>query len=97
MSEITKTIHQVGKMVGIPEMETDAILVKIRANQELLDKCVKPHDFSVCLDRHTKQPITNPSPEQCFGAKWRCSKCGGYTDSVNRSWYNRGLEDSNNS
>lgn len=89
----TKTIQQFGEMVGIPTKETDAILVKIRLNQKLLDSCKKPHDFSICLDRRTNQPIENPIPAQHFGARWRCSKCGGNVDGLNKSWYIKGLKD----
>jgi len=88
-----KSIHDLGEMVGIPRKDTDSILVAIRSNQKLLEECTKPHDFSVCLDRHTKQPIKDPTPAQHFGAKWGCSKCGGYVDSIDKSWYNKGLQD----
>lgn len=87
----TKTIQQVGEMVGIPAKDTDQILKQIRANTALLDGC-SGHDFSICLDRITKEPISNPTPSQHFGAKWKCSKCGGYTDAINKSWYNRGVD-----
>ena len=89
----TKTIQQVGEMVGIPAKQTDEILVQIRANQAKLDACDNPHDFTVCLNRYTKQPIPAPTPAHMFGAMWACSKCGGYVDSINKEWYNRGLAD----
>lgn len=90
---MNKTIQQVGEMVGIPSKETDKILVVIKANTALLDSCSRPHDFSVCLDRYTAQPIKDPTPAQRFGAKWGCSKCGGYVNGIDKSWYNRGLAD----
>jgi hypothetical protein len=88
-----KTIQEFGESVGIPSRDTDSILAQVRANQAALDKCEGPHDFSVCLDRRTKQPIANPTPQQMFGAKWACSKCSGYVDGIDRLWYNRGLKD----
>lgn len=80
-------------MVGIPPKETDKILVEIMTNRALLDSCNKPHDFSICLDRHTKQAIESPTPAQRFGAKWKCSKCCGIVDSLTKIHYNEGLSD----
>jgi hypothetical protein len=88
---MNKTIQQVGEMVGIPAKETDQILVQVRANTAKLEGCEGPHDFSIALDRYTKEPIANPTPQQHFGCKWQCFKCGGYVDAINKSWYNRGL------
>jgi len=90
---MNKTIHQVGEMVGIPSRETDQILVQVRDNTAKLEGCSGPHDFSIALDRHTKQPIPipNPTPAQTLGCKWQCSKCGGYVDAIDKSWHNRGL------
>ena len=90
---MNKTIHQVGEMVGIPAKETDAILVQVKANTVALESCPGPHDFSIALDRYTKKPIENPTPHQTFLCKWQCSRCGGYIDAINRTWYNRGLKD----
>jgi hypothetical protein len=88
----TKTIQQFGEMVGIPAKETDKILAEVLANNVALDRCVGPHDFSIALDRHTKKPMQNTTQNQTFGCKWQCSKCGGYVDAINRTWYNRGLQ-----
>jgi len=90
---MNKTIHQVGEMVGITSRETDQILVQVRDNTAKLEGCSGPHDFSIALDRHTKQPIPipNPTPAQTLGCKWQCSKCGGYVDAIDKSWHNRGL------
>ena len=84
-------------MVGIPSRETDQILVQVRDNTAKLEGCPGPHDFSIALDRHTKQPISNPTPIQSFACKWQCSKCGGYVDGINKIWYNRGLNHSKKS
>jgi len=92
-----KTIQQVGQMAGIAPKETDAILQDIRHNRTLLESCSKPHDFSICLDRTSKQPLSCPTPQQQFGAHWKCSKCGGRVDSLARIWYNLGLTHSRTS
>lgn len=89
---MSTTIQDVGEKLGIKRGETDKILVEIRANQAVLDSCNHPHDFSVCLDRYTKQPIENPSPAQHFGAKWGCSKCKGVVDNSAKHWYNLALK-----
>jgi len=88
---MNKTIHKVGEMVGIPSRETDQILAQVRANTAKLEGCSEPHDFSIALNRHTKQPLPNPTPQQTFGCRWQCSKCGGHVDAIDKSWYNRGL------
>jgi hypothetical protein len=69
------------------------IFEEVKANQALLKSCVKPHDFSICLERHTKVVLENPTPTQRFGAKWKCSKCGGVVDSLHKINYDAGLKD----
>jgi hypothetical protein len=91
-----KTIHEVAEMVGIPKTVSEQILQQVLANTAALESCAG-HDFSIALDRHTKKPIKNPTHhQQTFDCKWRCSKCGGYIDAINRTWYNRGLKDGTN-
>lgn len=89
---MTKTIHQVGAMVGIPARDTDEILKQVKENTAKLDGCSVPHDFSIALDRRTHKPMENPTPQQTFGCRWQCAKCGGHVDAINRTWYNRGLK-----
>lgn len=89
MSE-TKSIHDVAQMVGINRKESEDILKEIQSNRAKLEKCSR-HDFSICLDRYTKQPIENPDPGQRFGANWGCKNCGGWVDGLARIWYNKGI------
>lgn len=86
---IKETIHQV---TGLSPKVQDEIWLQVKANQKVLDSC-SFHEFSICLDRHTKQPIGNPTPAQRFGAKWRCSRCGGDVDGHAKMWYERGQSD----
>lgn len=73
--------------------QTDTILAEVKANSALLDKCIGPHAFCICLDRHTKQPIEGtPTFEQRFAAWWRCAKCGGRVENLHKIWYERGVE-----
>jgi hypothetical protein len=90
-------IQEFGEKIGIPKRDTDAILVEIRANQKRLDECPKPHDFSIAIHRRTNEPMINPKPNETFGCKWRCSKCGGQVDFSDKGWYVRGLLDGQNS
>ena len=82
-----KSIHDVAEMVGIPRSDSEQILKEVRTNIATLDACAR-HNFSVPVDRHTKQPIPNAT----FACKWKCSKCGGVVDGSARNWYNLGLE-----
>ena len=73
--------------------ETEVILAAIKANTALLEQCVGPHIFCICLDRHTKEPIAGkPTPAQRFGAWWRCCKCGGQVENLNKIWYENGVQ-----
>jgi hypothetical protein len=86
-----KSIHDVAALVGIDRKTSEEIVAEVKANQKLLDGCLR-HDFSICLDRRTKQPIANPTDLQHFGAYWKCSRCGGWVPSIDRRWYNLGLQ-----
>lgn len=88
-----KNIFELAEKFGIKRGEMDEILFEIKVNNAQLDHCEKPHDFSIVIDRRTKLKIENPTPQQRFGAKLECSKCGGWIDSINASWYKRGLQD----
>ena len=83
---------KIAELTGISPKVQDEIWAEVMANKNKLEGCAGPHDFSICLDRHTKQPIDNPTNIQLFGAYWRCSKCGGQVDAINKSWYNKGLK-----
>jgi hypothetical protein len=65
-----------GRSGGYPFRE---VLAEVRANLKILEACPGPHDFQKIDDGKT------------FGAKWRCSKCGGVVDSSAAAWYTRGL------
>jgi hypothetical protein len=86
-----EAIHQVAGMAGIPRRTTDAILGEVRANYARLDGCELPHDFTVAIDRVTKQRLPEGNVK-CF-ADWECRKCGGVVDGIARRWYQRGLAD----
>lgn len=86
------TIEQVSKIVGIPSEESKRIFQEVKDNSKLLESCPR-HDFSIVLDRRTKTPIENPTPQQRFGAYFRCANCGGRVDGLARIWYDRGLKD----
>ena len=87
------TIFDFAEKFGIKKGEMGDILFEIKVNSAQLEHCEKPHDFSLVLDRRTKKIIENPKPEQRLFAKLQCSKCGGWIDSINASWYKKGLED----
>ena len=55
------------------------VLAEVRANLEVLEKCLGPHDFQKIDDG------------KVFGAKWRCAECGGVVDHQAAAWYTRGL------
>jgi Zn finger protein HypA/HybF involved in hydrogenase expression len=72
--------------------QTEEILADVKNNIAVLAKCLGPHNFSICLDRHTREPIDGaPTQAQSFGAWWRCSKCGGRVESLHKFWYEKGV------
>lgn len=83
--------EKITELTGLSKSIQDEVLVEVKANQKRLNECVGPHDFSICIDRHSKKPIENPTPAQLFGAKWECSKCHGRVDSIHKIWYQKGL------
>ncbi len=80
------------KITGVKPAEIDSIVAEVKKNSALLKTCAR-HDFSIVLDRRTKQPIENPTPAQRFGARFKCNRCGGIVDGIARIWYERGLSD----
>ena len=86
-------IQDLGEKLGMKREVTNQILADIKANSAKLDACPR-HDFSICIPRHTKQPVASPTPLQMFGAKWRCKHCGGDVDSQSKRWYELGLKHS---
>ena len=87
------SLDEFSKITGFSKPLMDEVWQEVKANTAILNGCSKPHDFSICLDRHTKQVIENPTPMQHFGAKWKCSKCGGIVDNLRKMHYNEGLKD----
>lgn len=83
------------EVTGVKPAEIDSILREIKENSMKMDTCHR-HDFSIVLDRHTKLAIENPTPEQRFGAKFRCLHCGGIVDGIARIWYENGLKHGQN-
>ena len=92
-TKLMSTIENLEKITGFKRAEMDAIFQEVKANQKRLKECVRPHDFSICLDRRTKEPIPNPTPQQLFGAKWKCTLCGGIVDGLEKRTYLEGLND----
>ncbi len=90
MSDLQKALEP----FGVSKKMMDEVWAEVQANKALIESCSKPHDFSICLDRKTKQPIENPTPMQRFGAKWKCSKCGGVVDNMHKINYEAGIKDS---
>ena len=84
--------EKITELTGLSKLIQDEVLIEVKANQKRLNECAGPHDFSICIDRLTKQPIRGePTPAQLFGTKWECSKCHGRIDSINKNWYQKGL------
>ena len=57
----------------------DRIWEKVKENRDKLKSCNR-HEFSIDLD-----------PEMILGKKWKCKNCLGTLDTVNKSWYEKGL------
>lgn len=87
------TIETLTQITGIKRAAMDAIFQEVKANQKRLRECVRPHEFSICLDRHTKAKIPHPTDQQKFGAKWKCAKCGGIVDGLTKRTYDEGVND----
>lgn len=83
---------KITQVTGLSKAVQDEVWQEVKINNERLNGCPGPHDFSVCLDRHTKQPVDNPTPAQKFGAYWRCTRCHGRVSGTDKSWYEKGLK-----
>lgn len=55
-----------------------AIFADPQANLAALNGCDGPHEFV----------STEPGR---IGCNWRCTKCGGVVNAIDRHWYERGL------
>ena len=65
------------KISGVKESKVEKIWKEVKANNELLKNCIKPHDFSIEIKEKRK---------------WQCSKCKGFINSIERVWYKEGLK-----
>jgi hypothetical protein len=83
--------EKIEEVTGISVKVQDEIFEQVKVNHAKLNSCVA-HDFSICIVRRTKETVTNPTPEQRFGAKWRCSRCGGEVDCHAKHWYELGMK-----
>lgn len=68
---------------GISKTDTRQILDRVIENNKKLDSCSK-HDF---------KPI---GQKKIVGNRYKCTNCEGEVDSINASWYNKGLEHGGN-
>lgn len=64
----------------LTKSDYQAIWEEVKANHAALDACVGPHDFSI---EHERMGT--------LVRKYRCTKCGGTIDSIDRTWYLSGL------
>lgn len=67
-------------------IDMDAIVREVQQNRAMLEACTG-HDFSIAIDRRTKQPLDKPS----LLCDWKCVHCGGYVDGTKKNWYERGV------
>jgi hypothetical protein len=61
-------------------IDIDMIWDKVQENNKKLESC-KEHNFSIDL-----------TPVRKFGKRYACEHCGGEIDSINKSWYEKGVE-----
>lgn len=71
---------QLEKMSGLSEKTIDEIWEQVKANSARLASCRNPHTF-VALE--TSGSIVR---------RWRCTRCNGEIDAINKIWYEKGLE-----
>jgi len=70
----------------VSKEELKDIWKNVKKNHELLESCSK-HDFQLIDEKRNDQ-----YQGRCF--KYRCTRCQGELDSINVSWYKKGLEHS---
>ena len=68
------------KVSGLKQKVVNEIWENVKANRAMLESC-SLHDFSIDL-----------KPEQAYGKRFRCSKCGGEVDHITKLWYEKGIE-----
>ena len=55
------------------------IFKQVKRNHKKLDECVGPHDFKPLIEDGDK-----------LIRDYRCTRCGGVIDAINKIWYDRG-------
>lgn len=73
-------LEVVSKISGISSEEANAIWQQVKENQRKLEACPR-HDFSIDL-----------KPDQSYGKRFCCSKCGGEVDHITKVWYETGVK-----
>ena len=68
------------KVSGLKPEVVNELWEKVKANRLALDSC-SLHDFSIDL-----------KPDQSYGKKFRCYKCGGEVDHITKVWYETGVK-----
>ena len=70
--------------------EVQAMFKRSKANAETLAKCPE-HEFFE-LDTGELETSGIPYSPKKTGKRYECYYCGGQLNSINVSWYNKGLE-----
>lgn len=73
-------IDEFSKITGLKKETINEVWEEVKANHAKLDACKGPHTF---------EPIDSTKK---IGCRYRCALCGGEVDSINKSWYAKGLE-----
>lgn len=70
----------------VKKLFTDA-KVTVAFNNAKLAVCKLPHDFSIPLNRLTREEL----PAPVMFCRWKCKTCGGIVDGEHKHWYLLGL------
>ena len=73
-------IDDFSKITGLSKPVINEVWEEVKANHARLDSCIGPHEFT---------PI---DPDKVVGRRYVCGLCKGEVDSIDRSWYEKGLE-----
>ncbi len=79
-NRVDNLIDAMSNVSGLPRSETNEIWEKVKKNRQRLDSCSQ-HHFTLDL-----------TPDKSIAKRWRCTRCSGEIDGVNKSWYELGLE-----
>lgn len=61
-------------------LDAKEIFQQVKENSNKLNSCSR-HDFSI-----------DTTPDKKFGKRYKCVNCGGEIDSIEKYWYEKGLE-----